>query len=317
MTTAPITTHRRLEFPAAPAISPYAEETHHASLLWASLHGMLNPEQYERLDEARIGWLAARTYPHLPRHFLRLLSDWHLWLYAMDDGYVDRPPPTPAFGPGHMVRMAARLSRIAADPSASLTGGGRCAAALRDVRRRVGAMASTARTQRWSEAVSGYLMGVCWEATNNAAARLPELAEYTAMRRLSSGLWTALHLIDAGAACELPDRQLADPALDELADLAANLVCWDNDYCSYAKETRRTGARHNLIRVLAAHHACGADEAMRRYVALRAGHVARFTELEAALADRLTPEGARYVQALKHWIRGHLDDFSHSSSHFA
>ncbi|MEU1378065.1 hypothetical protein ABZ442_31090 [Streptomyces triculaminicus] len=303
----------KLEFPPAPAVNKHAEETHCASLQWAREHDLISPDKIQQWDDARIGWIAARTNPHLPQEALRLVNDWYLWLFAVDDGYIDQPAQPLA--PAQMVQLASHLSCIVLDPDFPLTGAGRCATGLRDVRRRIATVASPAQTARWVEAVHGYLMAICWEVANQATGTRPGRAEYTAMRRPASAVWSAFYLMDISAGYELQHSQLVDPRFRELANVAVDLISWDNDYYSHFKEVQETGARHNIIRILAEEQDCDITEAMHRYVELHDQHVDRFFDLEARLASRVTPEGSRFIEGIKHWIRASID-FQATSSRY-
>jgi hypothetical protein len=303
----------RLTFPVAPAINSHVETAHREALEWVAEHDMLDADKLERLDQARVGWITARTNPHVPAESLRLVTDWYLWLYSMDDGYCDESDM--GARAAEMMQMASRLSRVLADPTFPLEGAGRCAGGLRDIRRRVAALASPSQLARWSEAVNGYLMGICWEAANRETGRPPSLPEYTAMRPLSGGVWTAFLLMDVAAGYELQHEQLTSPGFRELADVAVDLINWDNDMYSYAKETLDHGAMHNIVRALADHHECSVDEALQRFAAIHDEWVDRFFALEARLAPTLTPEGKRFTNGMKDWIRGSMD-YSAASPRF-
>ncbi|MBW1600044.1 hypothetical protein [Streptomyces sp. JJ38] len=121
--------------------------------------------------------------------------------------------------------------------------------------------------------------------------------------------------MDVGVGYELQHDLLVRPGFRELVDIAVDLVSWDNDLYSYRKETFDHGAMHNIVRALADRHQCGLDEAVRRYTALHDAWVERFLALEARLAPTLTPEGARFVDGMKDWIRGNIE-FSAVSPRF-
>ncbi|MCF3106943.1 methyltransferase domain-containing protein [Streptomyces roseoverticillatus] len=295
------------------AVSPYGEQISRASITWLQRHNVLDREdQLNRLHQARLGLLTDRCHPHTRPEVLQAIADWHLWLFALDDSYCDESD----FGahPAAMSQMAARLLHIVDAPHDDIPpGAGRCASALRDIRRRLDAHASPLQVHRWTAAVHDYLFGIVWEAANRAEGTVPTLGEYLPMRRLIGAIDSAICLIDVSTGNEVSAHDWASPGLQALTRHAANLTCWDNDLVSYHKERSDHGAMHNLVTVLAREHACTLQEAVHRTVAMREEEARALLTTESRLRPTLDEAARTYIDGLKHWVQGHLDYSTESS----
>ncbi|MFI9785180.1 hypothetical protein ACIHEI_17000 [Kitasatospora sp. NPDC051984] len=301
----------------------HADQADRQSLTWLARHRLLDgqPHRAMRIGRQRSGHLAARTNPEVPADMLRLLSDWYVWLFSFDDGYCEdrergaRPAP--------LARTTALLARVldadlaeADVAEAGLDGPAHTfAAALRDIRDRVAAQASPSQLFRWECSVRDYLHAQVWEAANREAGLVPGPAEYVAMRRHAGATYTCLTLVDVAAGYEVPSAEADSPALRRLRDITANLVSWDNDLYSHAKETAGGQGRHNLVEVLALHHRCSSAEARKSAIAMRDAEMAAFVELSRTVRTTGSPATAAYARGLGLWLRGHID-WSRSSSRF-
>jgi hypothetical protein len=297
----------RLSFQSPSMISSEADEIDKRSIAWVEQHSMLHrPDQFDRLRRAKLGYLSARTYPLAPPDVLRVLSDWHIWLFALDDGYCDESD----FGarPLDMVQMAARLMQIVDSPAEVIPqGAGRCASALHDVRERLEKHTSGPQLGRWIAAVHDYLFGIVWESANRAQGTIPSLTDYIPLRRSAGAVTSCLTLIDTANSTEITATEWASPRLQYLTKTAANLIAWDNDIVSYNKERTDHGAMHNLVTVLAAERSCSPAEAVAAALELRQAEVIKFAEIEADVRLSNSDAAHSYVTGLKHWIKGFLD----------
>ncbi|MGK4584898.1 terpene synthase family protein [Kitasatospora sp. HPMI-4] len=299
-------------------VNPHAEQADQRSLAWLTRHRLLDgqPRQAERIRRQRSGHLAARTNPEVDAEMLRLLSDWYVWLFAFDDGYCEDLER--GSRPGPLARTTALLARVldAEPPAAGVSGPASAyAVALREIRDRVGAQASPSQLFRWECTVRDYLFAQVWEAANREAGVVPGPAEYMAMRRHAGATYTCLALVDIAAGYEAPPAEADGPALRRLRDITANLVSWDNDLYSHAKEKADGQGRHNLVEVLARHHHCPSAEARKLAVAVRDAEMNSFVELSRAIATGGSAATAAYARSLGLWLRGHIE-WSRGSSRF-
>lgn len=305
-----------LQVPFPEAISPHAEQIDRLSIDWLSRHRMLDrADQFARIEQARLGLLTARAYPLAPPETLQVIADWHIWLFALDDGYCDESD----FGaqPVDMIQMAARLLRVVDAPDEAIPpGAGRCASGLRDVRQRLESQASRAQLERWTATVHDYLFGIVWEAANRSHRTIPSLGDYVPLRRLAGAVPTCLGLIDISLTSEIPADEWTDPRLQRLTRKAANLIAWDNDIFSYNKELSDHGALHNLVTVLANERQCAPQAAVDFAVAMHDAEVADFLRIESQITPTVSDVTRTYITGLKHWVRGFLD-YAKESSRYA
>ena len=82
---------------------------------------------------------------------------------------------------------------------------------------------------------------------------------------------------------------------------------WDNDLLTYHKETRRGGADHNLVTVLARSEHLPTAEAVAKAAAIRDRVLCLFLRLRDQVTADASTELRRYLTGLQAWIRGHLD----------
>nr|BAP82214.1 terpene synthase [Streptomyces lactacystinaeus] len=303
--------------------NPHAEEADRQSLAWLAHHRLLDGRlrQSDRIGRQRSGHLAARTNPEVSAGMLRLLSDWYVWLFAFDDGYCEDREH--GHRPGPLARTTALLARVIdPDPPGArmsddgLSGpAGAYARALREIRDRVAAQASPSQLFRWECTVREYLSAQVWEAANREAGTVPGPSEYVAVRRHAGATYTCLALVDIAAGHEVPAAEADGPSLRRLRDLTANLVSWDNDLYSHAKETAGGQGRHNLVEVLARHHRCSPAEARRSAVAMRDAEMRAFIELSRTVRADGGEAASAYARSLGLWLRGHID-WSRGSSRF-
>ncbi|MEV8379174.1 nuclear transport factor 2 family protein [Kribbella sp. NPDC056861] len=299
-----------LDCPFPSAINPHADRMHRATIEWASRHRMLDTARLIRLDESKIGYVAAWTNPLLDPAMAQLTCDFYVWLFAVDDGYCDESPE--GADPVVMTRMAAGLIRILADPDTAVPEAGRCGPALQDLRHRVAAVARPGQLDRWIAATKDYLFGIVWEASNRARGAGPSLDEYVALRPLAGGLPACFALLDVCGRYEVDAWY--DEVVLRISRMAGNVIAWDNDLTSYLKEVADFGAMHNLVTVLAADRGVDPQQAVQLAVALRDAELRHLQDAEGQLTAVSTGT-AQYLTALHHWISGYLR-FTEMSSRY-
>ena len=162
---------------------------------------------------------------------------------------------------------------------------------------------------RFVQSAVEYFESSEWEAENRERGVWPDAATYIRMRPYTGGLYTDIELIELTERIDLPIVVRNHPALERLALLTNNVVCWSNDIFSLQKE-RAHRDMHNLALILRHHEGITEQAAVDRVARLIKGQVQRFIALEARL-PQFGPsiDGAvrRFVAVLRAWMRGNLD----------
>lgn len=280
---------------------------------WLAASSMLaGADTIEHFRRSKIGLLAARTNPTVPRASLRLINDWYNWLFAFDDAFCEGEVM------GHRASALAR----ALPPLLEILDGRRkpdaddpFGMALDELIHRISETASPAQVDRWRITVKEYLFAQIWEAANREVDLIPTPEDYVLMRRITGATYTCFALIDVGGGYRLELEEWHHPDVRALSDLACDIIGWDNDLISYAKERGRDKARHNLVTVLATHRALTLQEALEEVSNMHKAAITAFVARRAALHQWASPPVRTYVRGLEHWVRGHIE-FSLGSARY-
>ncbi|ETK32302.1 terpene synthase family protein [Microbispora sp. ATCC PTA-5024] len=301
-----------LPCPFPSEINPSVAEIDRESHEWLRDSGMLGETALVHFRRSKIGWLAARTNPLVPAESLRLLNDWYNWLFAFDDVFCESE---------RLGRRAATLARALpplfdilderrepdADDSIGLP--------LRELMSRIAKAGTPAQMDRWRITVREYLFAQIWEAANREGDLIPGVEEYLLMRRYTGATYTCFALIDVAGGYALDADEWHHPDVRALSDLACDLIGWDNDLLSYAKELGNDGARHNLVTVLMAHRTGSLQAALEEVVVMHNHALAAFVQHRASAERWASERVRRYVRSLEHWVHGHID-FSLASARY-
>ncbi|MCC5578853.1 hypothetical protein IMZ11_24815 [Microtetraspora sp. AC03309] len=300
-----------LTCPFPSEVNPYVEEVDRDTLAWLAASGMIEgTENLGRYGAARYGWLGARTYPYAARELCQLVTDWCVWLFAFDDAFCESD------------RAAAEIARelplfisVIDDLGDGEHVGNVFARSLLEIKTRIAATGNGDQLDRWRAMTKDYLFAQVWEAANREQDVVPTFDDYIVMRRRTGAMLTVFALIDVAAGSCLTPGEWRHPDVRAITEHANDVVVWDNDLISYAKETAGPNIHNNMVSVLRRHKGCSTQEAMDLIGGMRNDAVAGMVALKPRL-DALGSAGvAAYVRGLEYWISGSVD-YSLTSSRY-
>ncbi|WP_435120342.1 terpene synthase family protein [Amycolatopsis thermoflava] len=233
-------------------------------------------------------------------------AHWVYWGFAFDDARCDSGEF--ARSPHEFLVMAGKAQRALENPWHPPPDGDPMVLALQDIGRTFAACATPVQVRRFAEAHRAWLFGVAWQIACRGRGRMPDLAEYTAIRLNSAGGPPTLAMLEIAAGQEVPAAEMDSPAVRALTEMTILVASWDNDLHSYRKEEDEGETGINLINVLRARHGLGAEEAVVRAYALRDRVMNRFLRLRSEVAAKPVSAALRtYLDGLGHAIRGNTD----------
>jgi len=299
----------RFYCPVAPAAHPMAEVFDRATIEWVHRFGLYEQEsQRVRLERVGVGKLAALTSPHGDQETLQISSDALMWLFAFDDAHCDEG----RLGrqPGELTRVLTKLLRIIEAPEVPVSRAGAYVGfetAFRDLRVRLGRVATPVQVGRWADAMRMYFLCQVWEAANRVDGTTPGLDDYALLRIHNGAMKVSVMLLDVADRYEVAPADLDRADVRALTEATCLLVGWDNDILSYRKEQLRGGDNHNLLEVLARAAGKPVPGIMCEAMLLRDHLMVLFDRLSNQVRSAASPDLRRYVTSLGHWIRANLE----------
>ncbi|WP_440064431.1 4-epi-cubebol synthase [Streptosporangium sp. OZ121] len=300
-----------LPCPFPSEVNPHVERVNAETLDWLVDRGILeDAETVERYRQAKYGWLGARTYPYAEHHTLRLATDWCVWLFAFDDAFCES-----GRGAGEITRALPRLFTVLDDLEAGQEVDDVFAGALLEIKTRISTYGDDDQLDRWRAVTKDYLFAQVWEAANREADVVPKVDDYIFMRRRTGAMLTVFALIDLASGCSLTPEEWRHPDVKAITESANDVVVWDNDLISYAKESDSANSRNNLVSVLARHRGYSRQQAMEAIGAMRNRAIADMVALRPSLEALGSEAVLAYVRGLEFWISGSVD-YSLTSSRY-
>jgi hypothetical protein len=286
-------------------LNRHVATAHEATKALALRFKLITPLQLRKFDESAFARLSGYVCPDAPVDRLKVFNDWHSWLFFFDDQADEE-----------LYRSALSLEEYMQECLALLrTGRMRsCPTGLelltQDIRSRMLLCASEAWLNRFADDVSDYLFKGTLKAVENWTNQtVPDVESYLIQRRYDSSVLTCEDLIEiTGEALELSDEVFANPTIQRLRELCANVVAYTNDIFSYEKEVLIHKNPNNLLHVLMVHQSLSLEDATTRAVSLINEDIQAFIVEEQtfwphAKRDRRL---SAYVRGLKAWMRGNL-----------
>ncbi len=164
-------------------MNKHADMAGEGTLAWAEDFGFFRDARSSGIFQAAgIGRLAARFHPFCKLGDLRLISDFHAWMFLQDDlrdeSEVGRSPDRLSEGD--------RRSLEVLEGGEAAEGDGPVVHAVFDLRGRFASLAPGPMwTRRFTRAVRNCLEATVWEAASRAGGIVPDPESYLRMRPLT------------------------------------------------------------------------------------------------------------------------------------
>ncbi|GHI85823.1 selina-4(15),7(11)-diene synthase [Streptomyces xanthophaeus] len=290
--------------PIPPAIHPRHAEIDTQTAGWVEAFEIGSADLRQRLVRHQIGVFAARILPHGREEVVRIVADFVMWLFGVDDGYCEEG----VLGqrPGDLAGTLHRLLRVAQNPEAPLLLDDPLAGGLRDLRARVDVYGTDTQAARWVACLREYALSVVWEASHRRAGTVPSLSDYTLMRLYDGATTVIFPLLQMAHGYELPADEADDKSVRAAEEMASFVITWDNDLLSDHKERAGEGYYLNVLRVLES-DGHSQREAMALAIAQRDRVLTAFMHLTDHLRAVGSPQMRQYTAGLRSFVRGSLD----------
>lgn len=304
------------DLPFARAVNPFADAVIGHTLGWARDTGLIRDEATAlRLRSEKLLDAGPRLVPHASLTQAKLISDWTIFLIAIDDEFDEED-----LGSQAELAEVAITEVLAGSRGQPLDDQGFprlrvYADALGQLNRRFARMApSPAWLERFAQHAEEHIWSKVVEARHREAGQPLGVAEYIALRRVSGAPYTYADVAELVEHVQIPNEVRSSEPWRQLVDAFADAFIGIQDVCSCAKEVA-TGDDLNLAAVMARAAGStlqeGVDEASR-WVGSRTRELAHARLrlerliLELELEDAAALDALRYAGALETLLAGHL-----------
>jgi len=289
--------------PFSPAIHPQVKEAAYHTDAWVALFNLHSGAAYRQYQEDNFAWLTARFYPKAGLEQLKIANDFIVLLFALNDLMKDQSMQM------QLPNFIEHFIAVTRDPAVPLSKDAMpVLAAWADLWPRLEQISSPGWTARFTLRLRALLQAVTHEPASETT-QLYTVAQYMEKAPYLAGAYISTGIIPIIEGINLPEEALQHPVLTELEQLSHKLLCWSNDLFSFSKE-QAEGDDYNLVSLLQRERRLTLDEALLCTAAIHNTDMRRFVTLSTQLPgfDETTDQAlAKYVEALRRHIRGHVD----------
>jgi len=240
-------------------LNPHLGSARSHTKAWAREVGILDPPAGDetpeiwtsaQFDAMDYGLLCAYTHPDAPAVELDLITDWYVWVFYLDDHFLDvyKRPGDADRGRAYLERLSLFMPLDLDDPAPEPINP--VERSLYDVWRRTVPTKTPDWRRRLRLATKQMLDGFAWELANIDAARVANPIEYVEMRRDAGGTPWVATLVEHASFIELPGRVVDSRPVRVLTDCLGDGACLRNDVFSYDREVHEEGELANCMLVL-------------------------------------------------------------------
>ncbi|KAI0007135.1 isoprenoid synthase domain-containing protein [Xylariaceae sp. FL0662B] len=227
-----------------PVVNPNYEKVKAEADNWISRVFNLTEEKARKNAQADFAYMNAIWAPKADDIALRVMIDWHHWVFAFDDqfdeGHLNSDPVKAA---EEIIYTLALLDDV--HPIVTLEEN-----PLRHVFQhtwfRYRERSSRPLQARYKSRVRQYCLGVLSQVGVKQNSSILSVEEYMNFRRGSIGTYPSFSLIEYAHGIDLPQEIIDHPSIGICEEVASDLVILVNDLLSYRKDLEQ-GVEHNII----------------------------------------------------------------------
>lgn len=249
----------RSEFALGDIINPHASEAQQKSMEWIRNYGQLGPivlteENFQKVEEYRIGFLLGRAHPHASKELLIGITNAATWLFAYDD-IVEHVDKKSIIQKWHARTSAIIKGEDATEKDEGLMKG------LSEIMSQLRPFLTPEWQARINKEADDYLEAtLTWEMENRIQKRYPDVVDYKDWRPKTSGTRFMFYLKGVEQGINLPDEVFERKDFQKVFDAAVDIVNFANDIISAPKETK--DGMHNLVFAYKNTYKLGYEEAL-------------------------------------------------------
>ncbi|QUQ68348.1 polyprenyl synthetase family protein [Kutzneria sp. CA-103260] len=303
----------------AARLNPQLETARAHTKAWAGQMGLLDPSAdvvpwtEAQLAANDFGLLCSHTFPDAPVDRLTTVTDWHTWLFHLDDYIVEAFTRT-----GDVASAKAYLARIPrfapVDPGRDLpTPANPTERGLADLWSRTASTMSHGWRCRLRAALEDLLTGHLLELRRHTS----DPVEYLEMKRKTNGGRLAAGLAEFAQGAELPAAAADSSRTRALVDAVTDSALLLNDIFSYDREAADAGETANMVLVLKDFLGCDVQQAVNATNDMITARVRRFEHIAGVdmpelcedhrLGDEDRAAVLGFVDSLRDWLPGWLE----------
>lgn len=280
-------------------VNPHLDEVRTHIKAWAADMGMFRTGVWDEqaFDAADYGRFVALTHPDAALPELRLVADWHVWGWFLDDFFTQMFKRRRDFpgGKAYLQLLWSMLGTAAPMPADPAQRG------LADLWARTSAAMSAGLRDRVAADVKDWSGSMLWELHNLAQSRVPDPVDYLEMRRRNTASELSATLIRFTSGEDVADTEFETRSMKALARTFADIGSLRDDISAYPKHIRDGVVLTNGVVVTQQFFGIDPGQAVSVLNDLTAARAEEFERI----AQGLDATVARHVQALRHWLAGH------------
>ncbi|KAI1080884.1 isoprenoid synthase domain-containing protein [Whalleya microplaca] len=227
-----------------PVVNPSYKKVKAEAEAWISMVFNLNEEQAQKNTEANFALMNAMWAPNAGDAALRVMIDWHHWVFAFDDQFDEGPLNSdPVKAAEEIIYTLALLDDVHPQVSPEEN-------PLRHVFQSTWFRYREVTLQaRYRNRIRKYCLGVLRQVGVNYHSSALSIEDYMNLRRHSIGTYPSFSLVEYAHGIELTQEIIDHFSIRTCEEVASDLVILVNDLLSYRKDLEQ-GVRHNIIILL-------------------------------------------------------------------